>query len=310
MHKHILSCDWGTSRFRLRLVNVNDYAIIDEVANDKGIAIVYNEWLTTSQPETERTGFYRALLQSYINKYFNHVEAKVPVIISGMASSTIGMKELEYKELPFDISNQYLNTLMIKADDKCEHDMLLVSGLKTTSDVTRGEETKLLGCTWNNDEILVVFPGTHSKQVFVKNNVAVDFKTYMTGEFFNLLSTKSILSKSVIKNSEVHIDVFTKGVRDGAANNLLNSAFHARTNQLFNKLTAEENYHYLSGVIIGCELKNTSSSNKNIYVVSSNNLSEKYLTALKVLDQNNSVQYQNADDALIKGHCKLSGILE
>lgn len=309
MYKQILSCDWGTSRFRLRLVNVNDYAIIDEMVNDKGIAAVYSEWLTTNQSETERTGFYRDLLQSYINQYFNYVEASVPVIISGMASSTIGMKELDYKELPFDISNQQLNTFIIKADDKCEHDILLISGLKTADDVMRGEETKLLGCTLNYDDVLVIFPGTHSKHVFVKNNVAVDFKTYMTGEFFNLLSAKSILSKSVITNNEVHTDVFIKGVKDGTANNLLNSAFHVRTNQLFKKFTAEENYHYLSGLIIGCELKDVSSVSKNIYVVSSNNLSENYLTALKVLNQNLSVQYKNADEVLIKAHCKLSANL-
>ena len=43
--KYILSCDWGTSSFRLWLVDVVNGNIKDEVFSDKGIALVYNDWL-------------------------------------------------------------------------------------------------------------------------------------------------------------------------------------------------------------------------------------------------------------------------
>ena len=79
-----------------------------------------------------------------------------------------------------------------------------------------------------------------------------------------------------------------------------------RTNDLVKKLRGEENYHFLSGLVIGYELKEAISTNRNICLVCSNNLSGPYITALKILSTENSPQYQNGDEVLIKGHCKLS----
>ena len=169
----------------------------------------------------------------------------------------------------------------------------------------RGEETLLLGC--DVDDALVIFPGTHSKHVIVKDKIAIDFKTYMTGEFFNLLSTQSLLAKSVSKNNETHEKAFINGVKDGAVNNVLNASFHVRTNQLFNKNSAEENYHYLSGLLIGNELREVSTSNqKNIALVCANNLLHQYTTALNVINNNQfEIKAIDADEALITAHIKL-----
>jgi len=303
--KQILSCDWGTSSFRLRLINVDGETILNEVLLDKGIAAVYAEWMQTKRNEIERIGFYKAFLRSVINKRFGDAVKGFPIIISGMASSTIGIKELEYSEVPFDLTYNNLNAFNIKADDICPHDIILVSGLRTDNDVMRGEETILLGLGLNLiEDALVIFPGTHSKHVRVKNNTVIDFKTYMTGEIFELLATKTVLSKSVIKNKTHNEIIFVEGVKEGAANNLLNSAFHVRTNQLFRKFTKEENYHFLSGLVIGDELKELKTATGNIYLICSKNLSQQYLTALETLNINN-VQFYNADKALIKAHCKL-----
>ena len=301
--KHILSCDWGTSFFRLRLVDVSKAEVIHEVLSDKGIASVYNDWLRAGLNENEKVAFYKNVLQQFIQQ-INYDVNDLPVIVSGMASSTIGMKELEYAEVSFNLKAENLNTFLFKADNNCRHDVLLVSGLKTNDDVMRGEETMLLGCDLNDDKALMIFPGTHSKHVIVKNNIAVDFKTYMTGEFFELLSTKTVLSKSVIKNVVFYDKAFTKGVEDGTANNILNASFHVRTNQLFKKFSQEENYYYLSGLVIGYELKEVIQSNLNIHLICSDNLMKYYLTALKILVPNKPVNHYHADKVLIKAHCK------
>ncbi len=79
---------------------------------------------------------------------------------------------------------------------------ILVSGFQTDTDIMRGEETKLLGFDIPDDEERIfIFPGTHSKHVFVKNKTGIDFKTYMTGELFNLMSEKSILRSCGSKGS-------------------------------------------------------------------------------------------------------------
>ena len=306
MAKQILSCDWGTSGFRLRLVNVEDAVVLNEITSDQGIAAVYNKWIESNQPESERVAFYKHILRSVLTGYFKEGIKGVPVIISGMASSTIGMKALAYSELPFELKSMNVNIEIIKADDDLHHDILLVSGLRTPDDVMRGEETMLLGCDIEKDEdALIIFPGTHSKHVVVKNNAVVDFKTYMTGEMFDLLASKSILSNSVAQNSNDHENIFIKGVKEGEKNNLLNSSFHVRTNQLFRKYSVEENYHFLSGLVIGCELKEIIVSSKNIYLVCSKNLFKNYLMALKVLNASIPVKYYNADETLVKAHCKL-----
>jgi len=174
-------------------------------------------------------------------------------------------------------------------------------------DVLRGEETMLLGCDVMNDDSIFIFPGTHSKHVIVQDCIAKDFKTYITGELFDLLSNKSILSKSVTSNSdEKYQHVFKAGVKEAAENNLLNAAFHIRTNELFKKYTAAENYHFLSGLLIGYELKEINVLLKTIVMVCSEQLSGKYLVALEVLLPGKRLIHINADEALIKAHCKIA----
>ena len=308
MTKQILSCDWGTTSFRLRLVNVKDGEILAEINEGRGIAAVHNDWLQSNKPENDHVSFYKIILQSYIKKLHGGDLEGVPFIISGMASSSIGIKELSYSKIPFDLRGDRLNVLKIVSDEECRHDILLVSGLKTNSDVMRGEETMLVGCDFgDNVETLAIFPGTHSKHAVVKNKTLIDFKSYMTGEIFDLLANKSILAKSVIKSEdEKFSSVFETGVKEGAAGNLLNTSFHVRTNQLFETLSPEENYHYLSGLVIGTELKGISATNVNIHLVCGQGLMERYRMALQILMANGKLQCHNADNALIEGHCRLA----
>ena len=83
------------------------------------------------------------------------------------------------------------------------HAVWMVSGLSTGADLMRGEESELLGVLAVPEfeplrcRALVVLPGTHSKQVRIEGGAVVDFRTFMTGELLELLSTKSLLGVSV-----------------------------------------------------------------------------------------------------------------
>jgi 2-dehydro-3-deoxygalactonokinase len=308
MMQQILSCDWGTSSFRLRLIDLSGNSIIAETTGNKGIAAVYNDWLQTGLPEKDRMDFYKTVLLSQIEKLPGYSVAGVPVIISGMASSSIGIKELPYGDIPFAITGDSLHVLKIPAGEKCNHEILLVSGLKTVTDAMRGEETMLTGCDIkDDDEQLIIFPGTHSKHAIVKNKILVDVKTYMTGELFELLANKSILSKSVSKNeNDQYNKIFENGVKDGASGNLLNTIFHVRTAHLFKTVTAEENYHYLSGLLIGSELGQIATTGVKIHLVCGQALLDRYKLALRALRIGDNLRYSSADEALISGHCKLA----
>lgn len=128
----------------------------------------------------------------------------------------------------------------------------------------------------------------------------------MTGELFDLLCNKSILSSSVEKNNTAAENKsnlnFINGVIEGTESNLLHSIFHVRTNQLFKKLNARENYHYLSGLLIGAELKSLLQNKfSSVTLVSDGALAGSYLQALYSLGINKNLQQKNADEALVKG---------
>jgi 2-dehydro-3-deoxygalactonokinase len=305
MIEQILSCDWGTSSFRLRLINTSDHSVLAEISDDRGVAAIYNEWLQSSLAENERLSFYKNVLLSQIKKLNNGPLHGVPVIISGMVSSSIGMIELSYKDIPFNIKEANLNVHKILADEKFRHEILIVSGLKTKTDVMRGEETMLLGCEIKDDhEHLIIFPGTHSKHVILQNDIVKDFNTFMTGELFDLLVNKSVLASSVEKEkiSENNIQSFIKGVLESASSNMLNKIFHVRANQLFGEMSKKENYHYLSGLLIGEEFKDIKKENFSaVTVVSNGILSSLYFEALCVMGLKEKLQLQNADEALIRG---------
>jgi 2-dehydro-3-deoxygalactonokinase len=305
MSNAFLSCDWGTSSFRLRLVRMTDGAVLAKTTEGRGIAEINNEWLATGKPSGERVSFYQQRLSSAIGE-LRTATAGLPIIISGMASSSIGMIELPYGDLPFSLNETKLPFKSIPASNDFPHEIVLVSGLKTSNDVMRGEETMLAGCDLaGNEEWLVIFPGTHSKHALVNKRKLVDFRTYMTGEIFELLSTKSILSKSVNRSGiEKHREAFGKGVREGIEGELLNSIFHTRTRQLLDRADPEENYQYLSGLLIGNELKGLQSTNKNVLLVCNNNLSELYKTATEIIT-GKKPGYSDADKMLVQGHCRL-----
>jgi 2-dehydro-3-deoxygalactonokinase len=312
---NFLSCDWGTSAFRLRLIDINNLTTIVETNNNDGTAGTFELWKQNGKHENERLSFYCSVIQKSIDILEERLKQSlsgIPLIISGMASSTIGMLELPYKELPFHIDASDLKVQIIKATHHFNHDIMLVSGIKSENDVMRGEETQLVGCIneINHDERVFILPGTHSKHITVNNGKAIAFKTYMTGEFFNLLSSKSILSVTVEEAGHV-MDVrnrqsFEQGVVDSMSLNILHACFLVRTNQLFNKLSKEENYYYLSGLLIGTELGELVHQHKTpITLVTNDVLAPYYQQALRIVKIDENVHTESADKAIVRGQVKI-----
>ncbi len=304
----LISCDWGSSNFRLRLIEINTRQVLSEINSNQGILALYDDWQHNNST-TDKFTFYSNYIQGQVEALEQQAAIKLNsscIIISGMASSNIGMMELPYTSLPFNTNGSTLNVHYIK-EDIVKHPMFIVSGARSTDDVMRGEETILTGCNIidNPLEQLYIFPGTHSKHITVKSGMATHVKTYMTGELFNLVSTKSMLSASVKNSTPLNISPFSKGVKDGLSNNFLNSLFHVRTNRLFNLLSEEENYHYLSGVFIAAELSDLVNKNYgSVNLVTTLDFSLYYLKALELLNIK-EVHFINADEALIEGHINI-----
>lgn len=258
----ILSCDWGTSSFRLRLIEIATRQCVAEVTSDDGNASIFNNW--KHQPEANRLDFYLTHLKHGVEQLTQKAGTpltNLPILVSGMASSTIGMKELPYGSLPFSVDGRRATAEWINAETVLANPVLLISGVQIENDVMRGEEVQLVGVItqvkFKKDiEALFLFPGTHSKHIVVRNDDIVDFKTFMTGEMFELVAKHSILAHAISNTAkEEDVESFRKGVEKALETDLLNSLFSVRINQLKNRLTTEQNYFYLSGLLIGAEVK-------------------------------------------------------
>ena len=314
--KYFLSCDWGTSNFRLRLVRTADLKVVAQEISGEGIASTFAAWQQSGHPIERRQSYYLEVIKRHIHKMELHIReslSSVPVVISGMASSSIGFIDIPYRRLPLGVNGENIKTAFIPANGDFDHDVTVISGIRTDDDVIRGEETQLIGCidpgAGEITNQLFIFPGTHSKHIHVINNQVVGFKTYMTGELFNLLSTTSLLKASVEQPDNLmsadNLPAFKLGVHKAADSNLLNAAFMVRTNDLFNKLSKQENFSYLSGLLIGTELKGLSHTNyKKINLVCGAALHDYYLCALNELGLSPIVQKFAAewvDEAVVRG---------
>ena len=305
-----LSCDWGTSSFRLRLVAYETLAITAEEKHDNGIASTFRSWQNAGADPEKRQSYYLPVITNAIQKLREHLEldlAGIPVIISGMISASIGMLELPYKEIPIteDGADLEIKKLTIEGID---HKFIIISGIKSDNDVIRGEETKIIGCAahFTHDEQgqLLIFPGTHTKHVTIQNKKITGIKTYMTGEFFDLLVNHSILASSVKKNAEFDEPAnqasFTKGVQDSVTNNLLHASFLVRTNTLLKNIPKENNYYYLSGLLIGTELKDAAADQSAVYLCGGADLTRFYKLACDLLSITILMEI-DADEALLNG---------
>lgn len=316
--EQFLSCDWGTTAFRLRLIKGESLNILAEQSTKQGISNTHELWKQSAKSENERLAFYLNIIREHIGAIGQKLSAsldEVPVILSGMASSTVGMVDVSYKEIPFSIDGSDLKVHTIEANDHFKHTIFIISGVRTDDDVMRGEETKLVGCTADDttENQVYIFPGTHPKHVEVKDGKAIAFKTFITGELFDLLSKKSILTVSVEEGKDLqqanNLQYFEKGVRDSEGSNLLHSCFLVRTNQVFNKFSKQENYFYLSGLLIGSQLRDLQNTpSAGLTVVGNETLTPYYIAALRVIGLANASQEPetvNADEALIRGQYKV-----
>lgn len=275
MTNHLLCCDWGTSNFRLQLMDTATYACLGEIQLPLGIARTFDNWMAAGEG-ISRGRFYRRQLLEQIEVLAATVSislTNVPVVLSGMASSSIGMELLPYAGLPFAVDGSQANRQYFDAQSDFPHDLLLISGVSSTDDVMRGEETQLIGLITLLDgsdqamsEAIYIFPGTHSKHLHIQARKLIRFDTYMTGELFELIGKQSILKDSITLDSLSDFTVANKrafrlGVEQSKSSVILQSLFKVRTNQLFGNLSKAENAFYLSGLLIGTELTHLVTNN-------------------------------------------------
>ncbi|WP_158857181.1 2-dehydro-3-deoxygalactonokinase [Lunatibacter salilacus] len=314
-----ISCDWGTSSFRLRLIDTADLKVVGEERNQRGISVVYRQFLELKEKSPSiRESFYKQVISEGVEALEKSCKGDLSglmIICSGMVTSSIGLREVPFTPLPFDVSGKNLGMDFIGASVDFGHPLLLLSGLRSDTDVMRGEESELVGVIQMLDDFsgegLFILPGTHSKHVRVTGYQVSEFTTFMTGEFFDLLCQQSILKDSISSDDTFDFtrsgESFRSGVKAGLSGSLLSQAFLVRTRVLFGKANKTDNYHYLSGLLIGNELKElTNSGNLPIYLCCTSHLEAQYRLALKTLGIDVMIiPAATMDQAVVRGQFKI-----
>lgn len=277
MSQNFLSCDWGTSHFRLRMVNARSLEILAEIKTDDGAARIFQR----STPETRANNFAE-ILACHIGAIFRQTGREaISCIVSGMASSVIGWMELPYSVAPLLLEAGKLNTqTLILSVGKPPVEVTIVSGIRTDDDLMRGEECELLGLldlfpVLASSDCWIVLPGTHSKHVWVANRTLMKCVTNMTGELFSHLHTTPTLKSMLSQASEISEARFREGIWAAKRFGLLAGLFKVRSQALISKAPLHHESSFLSGLLIGSELL-TLPPHKSIYLAASGSLRSLY----------------------------------
>lgn len=247
---YIIGVDWGTTHLRAYLCEIATSGDINLIAVEKGLGV------------SKQTSSFESTLFDCIDPWLK-LYGKLPIYLCGQIGSSIGWHEAPYLPCPINPYKIKYDFLSFTARG---FKVSIVPGISCCLnndefDVMRGEELQILGWLKLNPNhlkgrYLLCLPGTHTKWVLLVDSEIQLFKTAMTGELFDLLTTQSILIQK--NGSNFNQDAFLSG-----ANKTINSEqgafshslFSVRSKQLFSQLSEHAACSYLSGFLIGCDIR-------------------------------------------------------
>ena len=290
----LIAVDWGTSSLRGARLGAAGQ-VLESRQFPRGIMTV-------------APGQFDAVFQECFGDWMQAPD--VLCLISGMAGSQQGWQEAPYCPCPAGFEELTARLHWVQADRlaivpglSCLHD----DGLPVPQhDVMRGEEIQIFGALALTGlrDATVVLPGTHSKWAQVAQGRVKGFRSFMTGEVFALLSQHSILSRTLPADAPWHEDAFVHGVQLAQRTpSVLSSIFATRTLALFGSLPAAQHPSFLSGLLIGEELRAMARPGSAVLLVGSALLTQRYAAALHSLGLSS---HSLGDEATWAGHAALA----
>ena len=282
-----IAVDWGTSFFRAYLIDNNE--VVDSIETNDGMKFVKSH-------SFEKT--LVSLIEPWLDK-----DSTIEVLASGMVGSRQGWIEAPYQITPCNLNKIEFISPSLRDN---RFSLKIFSGISQISkpDVMRGEETQIAGFLYDNPNFTgsICLPGTHSKWVKIDNENIIKFKTFMTGELFEIISKNSVLIHSVTSNkiSKIELknslnEIFQNPERFG------NALFQLRADDLINSRGTHIGKSKLSGYLLGLELLGSVEfwKNNDIVIIGNSNLIELYGY---VLDKKaKSVKKALSEEMILKG---------
>jgi len=249
----LIALDWGTSALRAYLLG----------AHGEILETRTQPWGIMRTPNGDFAEAFRSITDDWRQR-----APRLPAIASGMIGSAQGWREIPYKTCPAGLEDLVEGLQPLAETGIRLHIVPGITVRGALPDVMRGEETQVIGaleCVPGlRANARLVLPGTHSKWVVVRDGRIETFTTYMTGELFAVLRDHSILGRPAIAagveaNAEnagaLGFDRGVVAARDHAHVGLSALIFSARTLMLAGQLLPVDTLSYLSGLLIGEELR-------------------------------------------------------
>ena len=275
----MIAVDWGTSNFRAFRFD-GQGAIMARRSSPQGILQV-------------RDGNFAAALRAEIGAWL--AEGEIHVLMCGMVGSRQGWVEAGYLACPVGLSDLANAVMQVPFP---EATVRLVPGVKGADaagvpEVMRGEETAAIGVFAGSG--LVCFPGTHSKWVQLNAHSIVSFATWMTGEVYSALRRCTILERMMTSDTAIDHAVFQEGVaRSVDSAGLLHHLFGVRTMALMGQLKEEMSASYLSGLLIGHEVRAAMPRAAHVHLVGTAKLCTLYARAIEACGGTAHVEDEDA----------------
>lgn len=209
----------------------------------------------------------------------------LPCLASGMVGSRQGWVEAPYCETPAGVE-----ALAAGLATVAELGVSIVPGIVLPGarpDVMRGEETQVIGALGDAASGRAVLPGSHSKWVDVEAGRIIGFRTFMTGEVFAALRDHTILgafATSGTPDPETRDeDAFDRGVRAAcdSADGIASLLFSVRALVLTARLPGSGALDYLSGLLIGDEVR-SASDGVPVLLIGEASLCRRYRRAMRL----------------------------
>jgi 2-dehydro-3-deoxygalactonokinase len=236
-----IAADWGGSRLRVWAMGA-DGAPLAEAASDAGMTTLSHD------------GYAPALL-ALVDGWLR-AEAPTPVVVCGMAGAREGWAPAGYAAPDTPIAAFADDPATPEAGPRLS--VRILRGLRQDAppDVMRGEETQIAGlCALRPGfEGLVSLPGTHGKWAVVRDGRVTRFRTFLTGELFDLLSRLSVLRHGMgATEDDGAFDAAVAEALDRPAA-LTAALFSVRARGLMAGQSPEAARGRLSGLLIGAEI--------------------------------------------------------
>ena len=263
----LIGIDWGTTSFRAFRI-APDGTVRDRRSSARGILAV---------PD----GRFGDTLREEVGPWLALGEDRI--LLSGMIGSRQGWREAPYLPNPAAIAD--VAAALTDIDFEWAR-VKLVPGLTGidaggVAEVMRGEETQIFGVpALMAHGGIACLPGTHSKWATVENGRIAGFATHMTGEAYAALKGHTILGRTM-RDGPVDSAAFDAGLRRSAdPGGLLHHIFGVRAQTLVGALAETDSAAYLSGILVGHEIRAAMPSGALVHVVGAPELTRLYADAI------------------------------